>query len=91
MTYTLVDGRVVRTDGYIAMTHRTTNPATVRVGDVSYYFTPRNNVSLEWVSPEHVNKLLSERARICCGQNSQKFFLASLINTNLHVTGRREG
>jgi hypothetical protein len=91
MVYQFTDGRVVREDGFIAVQHRTTNGTNFMVGGQAYIFTPRNNVCMGWVAPEHIDRVLGEMARICCGQRGKKFFLASLINVNLYETGRREG
>lgn len=85
MSYTLVGNQVVRDDGYIALQHQSTNGTSVVVSGVNYIFTPKNNVSLAWIAPEHVDKLLALKTRgSCCGHNEkQRFLLASLVNTYL--------
>ena len=90
MTYSLIDGKVVREDGYVGMQHRNTNPTSHKIGKVVYSFVPRHNVSLCWVAPEHVQQMLSEVAQICCGKTSKKFFLAGIVNVGLHETGSRD-
>ena len=90
------DGKmVVRDDGYIAVQHRNSNPTNHRVRDddhdTYYVFQPRKNVSMAWVAPEHIDNVMAEMARICCGKKSKKFLLASLINVNLWTYGTREG
>lgn len=90
--YALIDGRVVEVGtGLVAMQHRTSNPTAVKVDGITYSFVAKFNVSLAWVMPQHVDKLLLEQARICCGQSGKRFFLASVINTNLWMTGDRNG
>lgn len=89
MNYTEVDGKVVSEDGRIAVQHRTSNGAVVRAGNTNYVFSPQHNVSLAWVAPEHLSKVLSEVARVCCGKSGKKFFLASMINVNIWYTGDR--
>jgi hypothetical protein len=91
MTYKLMDGVVVRDDGAIAVMHRTSNPTAMRIEKTTYQWSAKHNVSLSWISPEHLDVVLMERARICCGQTSKKFFLATIINVNLHETGHRNG
>lgn len=84
MSYSLVDNRVVRDDGYIAMQHVNTNGKNVSIAGVTYVFVPSHNVSLAWIAPEHVDKALTFKTNACCGnQNKQAFTFASLINTYL--------
>jgi len=89
--YTLVENRVIRDDGYVALQHRNSNGAQHKAGDTIYTWAPKHNVSLCWVAPEHVQFLLGEMARICCGKTSKKFFLAGIINVNLWEKGVRDG
>ena len=91
MNYTQVENRVIRDDGFIAVQHRTQNGTNHKIGDVIYTFSPQHNVCLGWVAPEHIQSVLSEMARICCGKTSKKFFLAGIVNVNLWHTGNRDG
>jgi hypothetical protein len=91
MSYILLGNRVVREDGYVGLQHRNSNGAMEKVGDTAYTWIPKYNVSLCWVAPEHVDFLLRAMAKICCGKRSKKFFLASLINTNLWYGFDRDG
>lgn len=91
MNYSLIDGKVAREDGFIAVQHRTSNPTAIKVNGNIYNFVAKHNVSMAWISPADIDKVLGEMARICCGQKGKKFFLASLINTNLHEVGTRDG
>lgn len=82
---------VTREDGWVAVQHYTSNPATVMVestGNV-YSFVPQHNVSMAWVRPEDVNSILAVQARICCGKMRNKFLYASQINVCLWLTGER--
>lgn len=86
--------RVVRPeDGFVALQHRTTNPATVKMdaNGHTYNFVPQHNVSIAFVSPEDVDALLKVKAKICCGKVANKFYLATQINVNLWSTGDRHG
>lgn len=87
--YGLVDGKVIREDGLVAIQHRNSNPTAYKVDDTVYNWVARHNVSLAWVRPEHLNNVLSQQARICCGKQGKRFMLASLINTNIFETGVR--
>jgi hypothetical protein len=90
MTYSVNNGMVIRDDGYVALQHRNSNGAMARIGDIVYTWSPKNNISLCWVHPDHVTKLLNERANICCGQTSNKFLMASYTNVNLWAFGTRD-
>lgn len=61
MEYSPIDGRVVRDDGYVAVQHYTSAPTNIKVAGVVYIFLPRLNVSMCWVHPDHVNKILGVR------------------------------
>lgn len=84
---------VKRADGFVALQHRNSNPATVRIesNGHEYTFVPQYNVSLAFVAPEDVEPLLHVLARICCGKMDYKFTYASQINVNLWSTGNRYG
>lgn len=88
---------VQRSDGRIALQWTiNTNGKTVRIGDsdIYYVFTPKANVVMEWIRPEHVPQLLAHRERSCkCAGGTYKnaFTYASLINTNLWSYNNREG
>jgi len=91
MNYHIEGEKVVRDDWYIAVQHRTSNPTTISVSGVPYSFTPKKNVSLSWIAPEHIDKVLGEMAKICCGKTGKKFFPASLINVNIWTYGAHDG
>lgn len=82
---------MVTVDGLVPLQHYNSNPCTVTIGEekISYSFVPKNNISLALVKPEHVDSLLVIRAKMCCGKNQNKFFLASEINTNLWMYNSR--
>jgi len=91
MNYYTDGKKVVREDGFIAVQHRISNPTAIKVSGVTYQFSPRLNVSMSWIAPEHVEKVTGEMARICCGQTGKKFFYTSLTNVNLWEHGTRTG
>jgi hypothetical protein len=94
MGYTASMDVIVRpSDGYVALQHRTSNPASVKIesNGHTYDFIPQHNVSLAWVDPQDVGPLLLVRARICCGKTDYKFRYATQINVNLWQTGDRHG
>jgi hypothetical protein len=91
MSYTFDGNYVIRDDGFIAVQHRNSNPTALRISGITYQFTAKHNVSMSWISPDHINKVLGEMARQCCGTQGKKFLRASLINVNLHETGNRDG
>ena len=82
---------MVTRNGLVALQHYNSNPCTIQIKEdnKSYSFVPKLNVSLAFVEPEHVDKLLQLRAKMCCGKQQNKFFLASEINTNLWQYGSR--
>jgi len=93
MNYQLIDGKVTSDDGKIAVQHVNTNGANISVDGTPYTFTPKHNVSLAWIAPEHLDRVLAADGSGCnCGGvKKKKFSLSSTINTNLHVYGNREG
>lgn len=84
---------ITNSDGLVALQHYNSNPRTVKIQEdgTMYSFVPKSNVSLAWVKREHVDKLLTYKAKLCCRKNQNMFFLASQINVNLWETGNREG
>jgi hypothetical protein len=92
MPYSLIGTQVVRDDGYVAMENHNSNSANVAVAETTYIFTPKNNISFCWVKPEHVGRLLTLKTSVCCGNNNtNRFHLASFINTNLWHGLDRDG
>lgn len=88
---------VQRSDGTIALQWViNTNGKTVQIGGTGQYyvFTPKMNVVMAWVNPEHVSQLLSHREKTCnCNNGTYKnaFSIAPLVNVNLWSFGNREG
>jgi hypothetical protein len=94
MPYTLVGDRVVRDDGYVAAQHTNTNGANVKVLNTIYVFVPQYNVSMAWIAPEHIAKVLSVKTSSGCncgGGEKLKFALSPLINVNLWSGFDRNG
>lgn len=77
--------------GQVALKHYTSNPVTVQVGPekVSYSFVPKLSISMAWINPEHVDTLLNLKARVCCGNQANKFRLANALDVCLWETGER--
>jgi len=82
---------VIKRDGLVAIQHYTTNGYSVSVGDDSYAWVPKHNVSLAWVKEEHVDRVLAIKNKACCGHKRTRFVLASLLNVNVWETGNRHG
>lgn len=82
---------ITRQDGWIALRHYNSNPATVKMeaDGTLYSFVPKLAVSLAWVKPEHVDALLTVKAKICCGKQANKFHLANTMDIAVWETGNR--
>jgi hypothetical protein len=94
LNYSLIDGKVTREDGYVAVQHIITNPTNTSISGTVYVFSPKFNVSLAWVAPEHLDKVLSvkaDRGCNCGGVKKNKFLLSSMINVNLWNGLTRDG
>lgn len=88
---------IQRDDGKIAIKW-TINPngKTVQIDGTKlfYVFTPRNHVVMEWVSPEHVDRLLAVKQKTCnCanGTYKQAFEYANIIDVNVFLYNNRHG
>lgn len=82
---------VKNSDGLVALKHYNSNPATVRmeVDGTTYSFSPKMSVSLAWVKPEHLDALLTVKAKICCGKQANKFRLANEMDVSVWTVGER--
>jgi hypothetical protein len=84
-------------DGKIAIKWVLNRPAkTVQIGGTKtyYVFTPRFNVWMDWISPEHVAGLLAAKEKTCnCNNGTYQlaFQYANLIDVNVYMTGDRHG
>jgi len=78
-------------ENLVALEHYNSNPRIVKVDGCVYNFFPKFNVSLAFVKPEHVEKLLAMQVRICCGKTKPLCHLASETNINIWKTGNRYG
>jgi len=83
---------VTNSDGLVAVQHYISNGCSFKVKgepETVYTFIPKHNVSLAFVQIEHVDRFLREKAKMCCGKEQNKFYLASEINANLWMYGSR--
>ena len=79
-------------DGKIAVQHFNSNPITIQVEgtNITYSWTPKNNVSLGWVDEQYLPRVLDIKTKACnCdnGRMKPRFFVASDINVSIHETG----
>lgn len=84
--------RVTNEDGWVALQHWNSNPRTVQIDTVYYVFAPQHNVSLAFVRPEHVDRILAVEEKSCnCGGGRKRnsFQLATPINYSIWRTGTR--
>lgn len=88
---------VQRSNGDVALQWTiNTNGKTIRIdGTQQYYvFSPKMNVVMAWVKPEHLPALLNHKEKSCnCNNGTYKnaFVPATLINVNLWMFQNREG
>lgn len=83
---------VTNSDGWVALQHYNSNGKTVQIDGIYYVFVPQHNVSLAYVRPEHVDRILAVKERGCnCGGNRMKpaFHYASQVNVCVWLTGER--
>lgn len=73
---------------------RPAKPVTIEGDKTVYIFTPKQNVWMAWVKPEHVDRLLAFREKTCnCNNGVYKnaFMLSNQLDVNLWEYGTREG
>lgn len=64
--------------GQVAMKYFQPHRKYVLLGNEhEYVFTVRANISLTWVEPEDVQRILNIRRSCCGGKRNQQFFLAN--------------
>ena len=79
--YTILkNGKIANESGEIAVRMRQATQKTIRVGSNEYTFTVRSNVSLAWVKPKDVDKLLSMTITCCNGRQSLFTFLPDEVH-----------
>lgn len=85
------------TDGKVALKWVLNRPAKlVKIDgtEIYYTFTPKFNVWMDWVDPEHVQRLLSFQEKTCTCNNGtyrNAFEYANLLDVNVYMTGDRHG
>lgn len=81
--------KILNENGEVAVVHWNSNGAAVGPLDgIIYQFVPRNTVSLAWIKEEHLDYVLSLRAKICCNKTRLKFSLANKNQLSVYNTGR---
>lgn len=78
-------------NGEVALRYRQSVSKVVTVGENGYAFIPRLHISLAWVKPEDVNKLLAMKHDCNCGGHSKhpEFHEASALDVQLWTYGVR--
>lgn len=71
------DSVETNSDGLIAIAHWNSNGSIEEVDGISYSWTPKYGVSLCWVSPKHLDRILRIRVQACCGIQKQKYNIAT--------------
>lgn len=74
-------------EGLVAVRHWNSNPVTVVSNGNMYSFTPQFGASIAWVKEDDVASLLSMKAKICCGQTKDRFFLPDQQQVTVWQTG----
>jgi len=69
--YQVIDGRMVNEKGEVAIRYNMTIPKYIQIGKREYVFGVRANISLVWVHPDDVDKMLNMK-KICCGGSINK-------------------
>lgn len=67
--------------GEVAIRHYQPIQKLITVGNTSYVFIPKFNISIAWIKPEHVDTVLRMR-KSCCGNRKHKMFT---ITDQTHV------
>ena len=68
--YTVLEnGRIANENGEIAIRYKPDIPKYLQVGKSEYVFTVNNHVSLIWVKPDEVDRILNMKKE-CCGGNT---------------------
>jgi len=74
-------------DNRVAVRYYQTIPKKITIGGETYIFSVRANISLCWVKPEHVDRMLATK-KTCCGNSRKRvFFLADETHIRRHTTG----
>lgn len=74
---------ITNAEGKVAIRHWNSNP--------SDYTQPKYNVSLGWVDPKLIPKILAEKTNVCCGQTRAKYRLANELDIRIWETGSQSG
>jgi len=66
-----------------------TIPKHVTIAGETYIFSVQHNISLCWVKPEHVGRMLAIKKSCCGGSKKKLFFLADEVHIRRHQFGGR--
>lgn len=80
MGYTVQDGRMVNENGEVAIRWNVLTPKQIQIGKTMYYFNIIANISLCWVKPEDVGKMLAVKTTCCGGTQNQSCHLANELD-----------
>ena len=73
----------------VAVRYYQTIPKHINISGETYIFSVRNNISLCWVRPEHVDRMLATKKTCCGGNRKTVFFLADEVHIKRHKFGGR--
>lgn len=89
------DERIINDAGYVAIKWvlpRPAKPVIIDGEETVYLFTPKQNIWMAWVKPEHVDRLLVFKEKTCnCNNGVYKnaFMLCNQLDVCLWMTGQR--
>jgi hypothetical protein len=78
--YIVQDGRMVNENGEVAIRWNVLAPKQVQIGQTLYRFDIKANISLAWVKPEDVDRMLAVRVSCCGGTQNQSCHLANELD-----------
>lgn len=64
----------------VAVRYYLSAPKTVHIGEDTYNFVNKANVSIAWVKREHVDTVLAMKKSCCSGQRKTQFRLADVTH-----------
>jgi hypothetical protein len=93
MDYSEQNGKVVNSQGQVAVQHFNANEPAIQIEgtDVFYKFVAQHQVSMAWIDPQYLERVLLTQESCNCanGRKFPKFSLCPLINVCIWYTGDR--